>query len=474
MNGLPRTLGFRAALAIIIGSIIGSGIFMKPSSMAAELGSPVWLSIVWVVAGVFTLAGALIYAELGAMWPETGGLYRYFKKIFGDFVAFLYGWSAFSVINTASVAAISFVCAEYTNYFLRLPGLDPAIAQSVPLRLPFIGTLYPLENASVKLLAIFYIVVLTGLSARTTKGGSGFQVFSTAIKVLLIISLILGLFLSGAGNTENFFRAEQPAAGIDLLTGLMIALTGAFFAYDGWTNVTFVAGEIRDPQKNLPRSLLTGTIIIIGIYLLINQAYLYIMPVEAIAQSRLVAADAIEQSIGANGAKIIALMVIICTLGAVNGNAMASPRVTYAMSKDGLFFSRFGKESRRGQTPANALWLHATWIILFIITGSFNMLADMFVFITWLAYMIGAIGVMLLRKKMPDADRPFRMPLYPWLPILFILFTGFYLVFTIVSDVRNYINDEQPVINSLLGLVLALAGVPVYYISKRRTKRKSL
>lgn len=255
---------------------------------------------------------------------------------------------------------------------------------------------------------------------------------------------------------------------MDLLNGIVIALTGAFFAYDGWTNVTFVAGEIRDPQRNIPRSLVVGVTGTIIVYLLVNQAYLYVLPVEQIAGSRLVAADAIGVAWGNAGENLIAAMIVLCTMGAANGSILASPRVTYAMAKDGVFPAWAGREHKRYQTPANALWLHGVWIILFILTGSFNMLADMFIFITWIAYMFGAVGVMLLRKKMKNAERPYKTPGYPWVPIVFIVFTAFYLVITVISDVKNYINDEQPVVNSLLGMLLTLLGIPVYYFSRKK------
>lgn len=456
-----------------MGSVIGSGVFMKPAAMAAVLGSPIWLSIVWVIAGLFSLLGAFIYAELGAMMPETGGLYVYFRKMFGDFFAFLYGWAAFAVINTAAVAAIVFVCAEYANYFLQLPRFDPETERSFVLNIPFIGAFFPLENFGVKSLAIFLIIFFTWVNYRSVKAGSSFQVISTALKIAVIAALVLGIFTSGEGTIRNFSAATSPATGFDLLSGVVVALTGAFFAYDGWVNITFVAGEIKDPQRNLPRSLIIGVMGTIIVYLLVNQAYLYVLPVEKIAGSDLVAADAIGVAWGTTGEKLIAAMIVICTLGAVNGNIMASPRVTYAMAKGGVFPSWAGKEHKNYLTPGNALWLHGIWTILFIVTGSFNMLADMFVFVTWVAYLFGAIGVMKLRRTMKDAHRPFKTPGYPYVPILFILFSAFYLVITVVSDVSNYINDKQPVINSLLGLVLTFIGIPLYYYYKRKKIHKT-
>jgi APA family basic amino acid/polyamine antiporter len=440
---------------------------MKPSSMAAQLGSPIWLTAVWVIAGLFSLFGALVYSELGAMIPETGGIYVYFRKMFGALPAFLYGWAAFSVINTASVAAISFVCAQYADYFLHLPRFDAATEQNVVWHLPFIGDLHPLENFGVKSLGIFLVIAFTGMNYISTKAGSLFQVISTFVKVAIIALLIFGIFFSGNGSLQNFTQSENPAQGAGLLSGIIAAMTGAFFAYDGWINLPSMAGEVKNPQRNIPRSLFTGVLGCVIVYVLVNQAYLYIMPVEKIATSSLVASDAIGIALGKTGEGIIAAMIVICTLGAINGNIMAPARITYAMGKDKVFAPWVGKEHKRFQTPGNALLLHGAWTCVFIVTGSFDMLADMFVFITWIAYGLGAAGIFILRKKMPKVERPYKVWGHPIVTILFIGFSAFYLVVTVYNDITNYIAGRQPVINSLLGILITLLGVPLYFFYRR-------
>ena len=469
-SSLAKKIGFWSATSIIIGSIIGSGVFMKPASMAAELGSPVWLTLIWIIAGVFSFFGALVYAELGAMIPETGGMYVYFRYMFGDFIAFLYGWAAFAVINTAAVAAISFVCAQYADYFLHLPGFDAVTEHSIAWHIPFIGNLYPLENIGVKLLAVALIIVLTLLNYISVKAGSALQVISTFLKMAVIAALIFGIFFSSRGSLQNFIHADHPKEGWTLMSGIIAAMTGAFFAYDGWINIISMAGEVKLPQKNIPKSLLTGVFACIIVYVLVNQAYLYVLPVEKIAQSSLVASDAMGIVFGNAGSAIVAAMIVICTLGAINGNAMAPARITYAMGQDKVFFPWAGKKHNRFQTPGNALWLHGIWASLFVITGSFDMLADMFVFITWVAYLFGAVGIFLLRKKMPDRPRPYKIWGYPWVPILFIVFSAFYLITTVWNDVSNYLNHRQPVINSLLGLAITTLGLPVYFYYKKKYK----
>ncbi len=465
-NSLQKKIGFWSATAIAVGSIIGSGVFMKPATMASQLGSPVWLTLVWLVAGLFSLFGALIFAELGAMFPETGGVYVYFRRMFGDFFSFLYGWAAFAVINTAAVAAISFVCAQYADYFLQLPRFNDATEQSLVWHIPLIGDLYPLQNFGVKSLAIAIILILSALNYRSVKAGNFFQIVSTILKIAVIAALVVGIFLSGQGSIQNFFQAENPKEGMSLLGGIVVAMTGAFMAYDGWINVSYMAGEIRQPQRNIPRSLMIGVFVCIIIYLLVNQAYLYVLPVERLAASDLVASDAISIALGKTSGAIVAAMIVICTLGSVNGNVMANSRLTYAMGNDKVFLPWAGKTHKRYHTPGNSIWLHAIWTSLFILTGTFDMLADMFVFITWIAYLLGAIGVFLLRKRIPAQPRPYKIWGYPIMPILFIAFSAFYVVTTIWNDVTNYLNDRQPVINSLLGLLITALGIPLYFYFK--------
>jgi len=466
-SSLQKKIGFWSATSIVVGSVIGSGVFMKPATMAAQLGSPIWLTLVWIIAGLFSLFGALIYSELGAMIPETGGIYAYFRRMFGDFFAFLYGWAAFSVINTAAVAAIAFVCAQYADYFLHLPRFDITTEEAVAWHIPFIGDLYPFKNFGVKALAVFIVISLTGLNYRSVKAGSAFQVISTFLKMAVIAALIVGIFISGQGSVQNFVHAENPKEGMGLLSGIIVAMTGAFFTYDGWINITCIAGEIKQPQQNIPKSLILGVFTCIAVYVLVNQAYLYVLPVEKVATSPLVAADAIGVALGNTGAAIVAAMIVICTLGAVNGNLMAVCRVTYAMGQDKVFLPWAGKTHPKHQTPGNALWLHAIWTSLFIITGSFDMLADMFIFITWIAYLFGAVGVFLLRKKMPDQPRPYKTWGHPLVTIAFIIFSAFYLITTVWNDITNYLNHRQPVINSVLGLVITGVGIPLYFYYRR-------
>jgi basic amino acid/polyamine antiporter, APA family len=469
-NTLQQRIGFWAATAIITGSVIGSGVFMKPASMAAVLGSPVWLTVAWVLAGLFSLLGALIFAEAGVLLPQNGGLYVYFRQMFGPFVAYLYGFAAFAVINTASVAAIAFVCVQYADYFLHLPRLDAATEQSVVWHIPYLGHLRPLENLGVKAVAVALVLGLTLLNYLSVRAASLFQVVSTFLKLAVIAALVAGLFLSGRGDVAHFVQAQQPAQGIHLLGAMATAMTGAFFAYDGWINVAAIAGEMKQPQRNIPRSLLAGVLACVAVYVLVNQAYLYVLPIEKVAASPLVAADAMQAAWGTTGAALIAAMIVVCTLGAVNGNILACCRITWQMGQDRAVSPWVGRVHPRFATPGNALWLHGLWTSLFILTGSFDMLADMYIFATWLAYLLGAIGVMRLRRTLPHAKRPYKVWGYPLVPLLFIAFSAFYLILTVYTEVQNYATGKAPVINSLLGVAITALGVPGYFYFRRKSR----
>lgn len=469
---LTRKLGLWTTVSLVAGSIIGSSIFMKPAVMAGQLGSPLLLVAVWVAAGIISLMGAAVNAEIGAMLPVTGGQYVFFQKMYGDFFAYLYGWAAFAVINTASVAAISFIFSQYAEYFIHLPRFSEAIEKSWQINLPFIGHLYPLENAGVKSLTIFLILVLTWVNCRSVKAGGRVQLISSAAKIIALLLMVAMIFFSGKGNTHNFVKPSSTThlSGASLIAGIIAAMSGAFAAYDGWNNISFVAGEIKEPGKNIPRGLIIGLCICILLYVLTNQAYLYILPIDTMAKSSLVATDALDPVIGNTGAGLIALLVLISTLGCTNGNILACPRVTFEMAKQGYFFSSISKIHPKHQTPANAIWLHTVLTCLFVLTGSFDMLTDLFVFVTWIFYGFGAFGIFMLRKKMPNAERPYKAWGYPLLPIIFVAFTAFYIVMTLYTDINNYIEGKTHFINSVFGLALTLLGLPLYFYFRRKRK----
>lgn len=474
MSPLRRTFGLWSSVAIVVGGIIGSAIFMKPALMASQLGSPVLLLAVWVVAGIVTLFGALSNAEVAAMLPETGGQYVFFQRMYGDFLAFMYGWAAFAVFNTAGVASIAYVLATYVEYFIHLPRLPAAAEHAVDLYLPFIGHIYPLENLGVKAVTIAVVLLLTLLNYRSTRAGQGIQVLFTALKVAAMVLLIGGVFLSDKGAATHLVRASATIhpQGWALVGALVAATSGAFWGYDGWNNITFVAGEIQNPQRNIPRSLLVGLLACIGIYTLIVAAYLYVLPIDAVAHSAMVASDAATVVMGGIGGGLIALLVIVSTFGTTNGNILATARVSFAMAQDQRFFPGVGRVHPRFQTPANALLLHAGWTCVLVLSGSFDTLTDMLIFVSWLFYGLSAAGIFILRRKMPDAERPYKVWGYPVVPAAFVLFTVAFLVLTLVNDVGNYLSGRSAIINSLFGLLLTLPGVPLYWYFRKGSRRQ--
>ncbi len=467
---LTRKLGLWATISIVAGSVIGSSIFMKPSTMAAQLGSPMIMLGVWIFGGAISMIGASINAEIGAMMPVTGGQYVFFKKMYGDFFAYLYGWASFSVINTASIAAIAFIFSQYTEVFIHLPRFSTSTEHLITIHLPFLGNLFPLENAGVKSLTIILVVLLTGINARSVQASGRVQILFSAAKIIALLIMIGMIFFSGKGDAHHFVQNSSSFNHHPwvLIGGMVAALSGAFAAYDGWNNIGFVAGEINNPQKNIPRALFIGLGICILLYVLTSQAYLYMLPIDEMAKSNLVATDAVTKIVGPMGVGLIAFMVMLSTFGATNGNILACTRITFAMAQEGMFFRKYGAVHPRFNTPSKALWLHTMLICCFILTGSFDMLTDLFVFITWIFYGFAAFGIFILRRKMPDAERPYKAWGYPILPLFFVGFSLFYFVITLYTDITNYIDGKTPFISSVFGLLLTAAGIPLYFFFKKR------
>jgi len=466
---LARSLTLSSTVSLVVGGIIGSAIFMKPALMASQLGSPWLLLSVWVLAGFITFLGALTNAEAAAMMPETGGQYIFFQKMFGDFTAFLYGWSAFAVFNTAGAASIAYVFSIYTEYFIHLPRFSKETEEVFYLYMPGIGKIFPLENIGVKSMTIVLIWLLTIVNYRSTNSGDRVQIFFSFLKVAAMVFLVAGIFIFGNGSFSHFVNSS-PHSGWTLVLAIVAATSGAFWGYDGWNNITFMAGEIKNPQRNIALGLMLGLVIVMTVYFLLNLAYIYALPIGAIASSSFVGSDAASSAFGFGAGALIALMVMISTLGATNGNILATARVTFAMAQEKRFFHSIGNVHPRYKTPGNALLLHGIWTSLLILSGSFDMLTDMLVFVSWLFYALGAIGVMVLRKKMPDAVRPYKTWGYPFVPIAFISIASLFLIITLYNDITNYLNGTSPLINSLFGLALTAIGIPLYFYFKLKEK----
>jgi len=468
-SSFKRTLGLTTTILIVIGTIIGSGIFMKPALMAKELGSPLVQLSVWIVAGLISLTGALSNAEAAAMFPETGGQYVFFKKMYGDGFAFLYGWAAFTVINTGGTASIAYICSQYTSYFIHLPNFSPRVEQSVFLHIPLIGNIYPLANFGVKSLTVFLMIFFTFINYRSMMFGSLLQNIITALKIAALFLLIGGIFFSGHGSFHNLVTpsASMPH-GIAMMSAYIAALGAAFWGYEGWNYITFVAGEVKNPQKNIPRGLFVGVTTVIIIYSSAFLAYAYVMPVDKMAASSFVASDAASIAWGVVGGSLIAMLVILSTTGATHGNILTMARVTYAMAGESKWFARAGRMQPRYKTPGNALWLNCAWTAVLIVSGSFDILTSMLIFVTWFFYGSSALGVIVLRIKQKQLHRPYKVWGYPYVTFLFVGFTCFFLIVTLYTDITNYTQGKTVLVNSLLGAVITCVGIPVYYLSKKK------
>ena len=479
-NGkLLRQLGLFVTITIVVGAVIGSGIFKKPAITASQLGSPEMLLIVWLVAGIITFFGALTNTEIAGMITETGGQYVYFQKMYGDFVAYLYGWSMFAVVQAGSIASITYVFAEYTQYFFLLPRLPEATEKAFELYIPFIGYIYPLQNLGVKLLAIFVINFLSAINYYGVRFGGGVAAFFTTMKVTAILALVIIGFAAGNGSFEHFTTASAVVhhEGWGMVLAFTAALSGAFWAYDGWNNITYIAGEVKQPQRNIPLGLFWGTIIVIVVYLLVNLAYLYILPIDVMAKSTLVAADAAQAVMGNIGGGFIAAAVMISTFGTSNGTIMVSARVYYAMAEKKVFFPSLATIHPKFRTPSVSLVVQSIWTSILILSGTFDTLTDMLIFVSWIFYGMGAAGVFVLRKKMPDVERPYKVWGYPIVPAVFIVFSFFFVILTLYNDINNYLLNnfapgEPRIIKSLFGLLFVAIGIPLYVYFKKREKAK--
>lgn len=464
-NELIRGLGLLPAVMIVAGSMIGSGIFRKPAIMASQLMSPELLILVWVIAGLITFIGAIVNAEIAGFIDGTGGQFLYFKEMYGDFTAYLFGWSILAVIQTGSQAAIAYVFAEYLGNFVKYPQL-PADIANISIFMPFVGDIKPFFEFGTKGVAIVTILFLTGVNYLGVIVGGKVNTIVTSIKISTIIILSLLLLFFGSGSFSNVYTGfTLPAGtGFNIFAMIGLALSGAFWAYDGWNNVTYVAGEVKEPQKNIPKALFLGTIIVMAVYVIINLAYLYVLPIDEMAKSPLVASTTAQILFGHWGGIIISIAVIISTFGALNGSILSTARIPFAMSRNKLFFEQFGAVHPKFRTPHVALALQGLWSCFLVLSGTFDTITDYVIFAAWLFYLLGAAGVFILRKKMPNAPRPYKVWGYPYTPIIFVVFSFIFLINSIVNNFHN----------AMMGLILILMGVPFYIYIKFSNKKKTV
>jgi APA family basic amino acid/polyamine antiporter len=455
---LVRSLGLFSVFILTISSVIGSGIYKKVAPMSAELLSPHLVLICWVLAGVISLFGALSNAEVAGLLADSGGEYAYYKKIYNRFFAFLFGWTNFAVIRSASVASIAYVFAQSFNSLIPLPQLPANIAN-----VSLLGVFSPFDNFGVKLLTISLIIALSYVNFKGLRFGEG---LSKGITLIVIISIfmviVLGLTIGG-GSFTNF---NTPATGyietswLDprLITQIFTALLAAFWAYEGWSSVGYLGGEIKNVNRNLPLALVMGVSFIILIYVSINFTYLYILPIDEIidvqkSQNTIAAIAVVKHFLGNGGGLMISILILFTTFGSTNSTILPPPRLYYAMAKEGMFFKSAAKIHPTYNTPANGLWIQAVWSCILVLSGSFDQLTDMLIFASFIFYGATTVGVFVLRVKMPNVPRPYKAWGYPVVPAIFVLFCVALIIITFASRPRE----------AFIGLALILSGLPFYY-----------
>lgn len=462
-SGLLTKLGLYTAILVVISSMIGSGIFKKAAPMAVDLQSGGILLLCWVIAGIVTLIGAATNAEVAGIIAAPGGQYVYFKEMYGKAFAFIYGWSCFSVIQTASIASIAYVFSESVNAMIPLPRLSEA-AESVSI----FGIFYPLQSFGVKMLTIITIIFLTMANYLGVLFGGFINNFFTTLKVLgILVIIILGLTLSG-GSADNLSPIGESStanygSSLGLFGAMFAAMLGAFWAYDGWNNIGYLGGEVKNPKRNIPLALFIGVGIVMAIYLLVNFVYLYVMPVNemidiANQENTIIAVEVMRKFLGYGGAFFISVLIMISTFGTTNGTILASSRIYFAMSRDNLFFKSAGFCHPKFKTPSTSLLIQGFWSCLLVLSGTFDQLTDMLIFASFIFYGAGAFGVFILRKKMKETPRPYKAFGYPILPGLFVLFCLTLVVVTIINNPRD----------AGIGLALVLSGIPFYLFWRKR------
>jgi APA family basic amino acid/polyamine antiporter len=446
MTELKRELGVWAAVSIVIGTVIGSGIFRVPQTMTQNAGSISMVFTVWIVGGFLTMAGALTYAELSSMLPGAGGEYVYLTEAYGPIWGFLYGWTQMWVAKSGSIATLATAFFEYSGNFW--PELEHVFF-TIPL--PFLD---PLKVSYGQIFAIVVILLLATVNYFGVKAGGNLQVAITAIKVGLIAFIIIAGILHG-DSAESHAPAPLRTGAVG---GFFAALVAALWAYDGWNNVGMVASEVKEPKRNLPRALIFGSLAVMVIYLLANVAYFLVLSPETVAGHKLVAAEMMRRIQGQTGANWVSLAAMISIFAALNGSILTGARVPYAMARDGSFFRSVANVHPRFHTPGVAILALSAWSCLLVLSGRYDQLYTYVIFSSWILYAMATASVIVLRRKRPDLPRPYRTLGYPVVPILFVATAILLEVFTLL----------QSPFESIAGIVLILIGLPFYFAWKGR------
>ncbi len=471
-----KKLNLFDSTALVIGSMIGSGIFIVSSDIARQVGALGWLMVVWIITGILTLIAALSYGELAAMMPKAGGQYVYLREAYNPLTGFLYGWTLFMVIQTGTIAAVAMAFAKFLGVII------PVFSEKIILL-----DLHFIKINSAEIIAIVSIVLLTWLNTNGLKWGKRFQNSFTVVKIIIIVAFIgIGLlFINDKGIFEinksimwdavkwdTASKSYIPITGFALIAAIGVAMVGSIFTSDAWNNVTFTGGEIKNPKKTLPLSLFLGTLIVTIIYLLMNYVYLQNLPLRGITNGTTVIERGMQFAtnerlgtatmttiLGDYSAKMMAILIIISTIGCNNGLILSGARVYYAMAKDGLFFNKVGILNKKN-VPANGLIVQCIWASLLCLSGTYGQLLDYVVFAVLIFYVLTILGIIILRIKKPHAERPYKAIGYPILPAIYIITATF-----IMGILLIYKPDY-----TWPGLIIVIIGIPIYYIRKNTIK----
>jgi len=459
-TSLLRALTLTDATALVVGTVIGTGVFLKTAVMTQQLGSPTLVLLAWIAAGLLSLAGALAYAELGAMFPHAGGEYVYLGKAFGEAPAFLYGWMQFAVAGPGGIAGISI------GFAIFLSALIPMQDAWVERTFHLLGQEVNWQLGITQLVAVAAIVLFSVINCLGVALGGRVQAFLTGAKLLGIAVIVAGVFLLSPGASWSHLATVVDTPQWGGISAFGAAMMAALWAYNGWYLLPVCAGEVCNPQRNVPRALIVGMLTVLGTYLLANLAYFYALPLTEIATANStahpaalpVAAKTAQTFLGPSGAAFISFAFVISTLGALNGCIMGQARIPFAMARAGLFFRRLGEVSPKSKAPVWAIIAQSTWGCVLALSGTFDQITTYAIFALWLFFGVTVSAVFVLRRTMPDVQRPYKTLGYPVVPMLFIMVAIWLVINSIVTS---------PV-ESVIGLVLIALGLPVYFFFKRR------
>lgn len=438
---LPRVLGLWDIVGIVVGGIIGSGIFIVPAAIASQVKSPLLIFAVWIGGGILSFFGALSFAELGAAYPHAGGSYIYLRESFGKMIAFLFGWTLFLVIDTGAIATLAVAfSSKYLPHF------------------------FSLSVVGEKIIAVAFVVFLVAVNYIGVRWGANLQNFLTIIKFAALAGICGIIFIFGEGDSAHLSTPKSEPFSWGLVGSFGLALVAVLWAYKGWEAASYSGGETKNPGKNLPWGIFIGTLAVIGIYFVTNLAYLYIFPAEKIAQTDRVASDAISQILGPIGASVVAVIILISMTGAANQVLLTSPRVYFAMSKDELFFRKISGVHPKFLTPHISIVVMGVWAIILSLSGTFEQLFTYVIFGEWIFFGLTVLAVIILRKKRPNIPRPYKTFGYPITPIFFILSALLISMNTLIKEFWN----------AMAGLAIILLGLPAYFYWKKKSSKNRM